>query len=187
MDKIKALLLQGTADMMLQMKTAEGDNLKGKPDVETKNLDDDASSQSPTSSDANTEANPHTGEQCGPRSYKELTDNSIAQVHEHLMVFVFKLKTVFDAICTKYIDLYLEKEGPNAADCLSKQLLVFLVAPEELPSLKRDKSIKEMVREKLQDKKNEEDGDVVSSPVDTPVENVLSTPLPLEGRFVYHN
>lgn len=75
---------------------------------------------------------------------------SCEPVQRHIGVFVRKLKAAFDEVCTDYVDLYLEKEGPNVADRLSTQLLVFLTAqPEEIATLKRDKSIREMVAEKL--------------------------------------
>lgn len=64
--------------------------------------------------------------------------------------FVCMLRDVFDEACSRYIDLYVDREGPSVSDRLSQSLLVFLLAePEELPSLKRDKSLKEMVAEKL--------------------------------------
>ena len=45
-------------------------------------------------------------------------------------------------------------QGPSKADELSSNMLVFLLAPEEeLPQIKRDKSISEMVAEKLKSKK----------------------------------
>ena len=70
-------------------------------------------------------------------------------------VFVNKMKEIFDEVCTNYVDMYLDQEGPNLADRLSGQMLVFLLAqPEELPSLKRDKSLKEMVAEKLRKAKS---------------------------------
>lgn len=79
---------------------------------------------------------------------------SAGTLQQHMAVFVCLLKEVFDEICSRYIDLYLEKEGPSAADELSQSLLIFLLAqPEELPSLKRDKSLKEMVAEKLKKKR----------------------------------
>ena len=79
-------------------------------------------------------------------------------VHGYIQVFVNKMKEIFDEICMNYVDMYLDKEGPNTADRLSDQVLVFLLAqPEELPSLKREKSLKEMVAEKLRKQKSAAD------------------------------
>ena len=72
----------------------------------------------------------------------------------HMQVFIRTLKAIFDEVCTAYVDLYLDQEGPSKADKLSTQMLVFLLAePEELPQLKRDKPLSEMVREKLEAQK----------------------------------
>ena len=80
-------------------------------------------------------------------------------VLEHTVFFMHRFRDMLDELCTNYVDLYLEKEGPNAADRLSKQLLVFLVADNdnEIATLKRDKSIKEMVQEKLKERKKKEE------------------------------
>ena len=76
-------------------------------------------------------------------------------IQKYSHMFVNKMKEIFDEICTSYVDMYLDKEGPNVADHLSDQVLVFLLAqPEELPSLKREKSLKEMVAEKLQKRRS---------------------------------
>ena len=82
---------------------------------------------------------------------------STEDLQQYIIVFMHKMKQIFDDICTNYVDLYLEREGPNAADQLSTQLLVFLVAPDELPSLKREKSLQEMVEEKLEEKWKKEE------------------------------
>lgn len=71
-------------------------------------------------------------------------------IQTHMAVFVRTLKAIFDEVCMRYVDLYLDHEGPSKADKLSTQMLVFLLAePEELPQLKREKPLREMVREKL--------------------------------------
>jgi len=52
----------------------------------------------------------------------------------------------FDEICTTYVDLYLEHEGPSLADILSTQVLVFLqVTHDDIPTLKRDRSLRQRV------------------------------------------
>ena len=94
----------------------------------------------------------NTVEQATSKAYLSTGD-----LQKYIIVYMHKLKQIFDVICTNYVDLYLEKEGPNAADQLSTQLLVFLVAPDELPTLKREKSLKEMVAEKLEEKRKKEE------------------------------
>ena len=47
---------------------------------------------------------------------------------------------------TAYVDLYLEHEGPSMADILSTQMLVFLqVTHDDIPTLKRDRSLRQRV------------------------------------------
>lgn len=76
--------------------------------------------------------------------------SSTDRIQSNTARFVCLLRDMFDDACAQYIDLYLEREGPSIADRLSQSLLVFLLAePEELPSLKREKSLKELVTEKL--------------------------------------
>lgn len=123
-----------------------------------------------------------------PKSQIEFSRHSTAHVQKHMVVFMSRLSVILDDICGKYVDMYLEKEGPSPSDLLSKQLLVFLVAHEEVPTLKRKKSIKEMVMEKLREREKAEsleDGDgesVVSGGGDYSVGNILSSPVPLEEQ-----
>lgn len=86
------------------------------------------------------------------RHQRALTElrSSTDHVRPQASHFVCMLRDTFDEACSRYIDLYVDREGPSVSDRLSQSLLVFLLAePEELPSLKRDKSLKEMVAEKL--------------------------------------
>jgi len=72
-------------------------------------------------------------------------------------IFCVLLNPCVQPACThRYVDVTSnEKEGPSVSDLMSQSLLIFLLSqPEELPSLKRDKSLKEMVAEKLQKKQN---------------------------------
>ena len=80
----------------------------------------------------------------------ELAKCDTGSMQKYMTVFVNLMHEVFNEVCTEYVDLYLDQEGPNAADKLSGQVLVFLLAqPEEICTLKREKSLKEMVAEKL--------------------------------------
>jgi brefeldin A-inhibited guanine nucleotide-exchange protein 3 len=64
---------------------------------------------------------------------------------------VHLLKSAYNESCSHYIDLFLEHEGPSAADRLSEQsLLVFLLDDDApLPHLARERSLREMVADKL--------------------------------------
>ncbi|ELT87809.1 hypothetical protein CAPTEDRAFT_215541 [Capitella teleta] len=89
-------------------------------------------------------------------------------------MFLQQMKDIFREMCTLYVDMYLDKEGPNAADRLSSQTLVFLLVPqEEIPTLKRDRSLREMVAEKL--RKKEEKLSRSPSVEEFPEENVNSS------------
>ena len=80
-------------------------------------------------------------------------ETSTQDLSSHYTVFMYKLKLIFDHICTEYVDMYLEKEGPSIADRLAEGNLVFLIAqPDDIPQLKRDRDIKEIVAEKLNQK-----------------------------------
>lgn len=86
----------------------------------------------------------------------ELAQASKGGMSEFVHVFVRLLKSIFDEVCVNYVDLYLDREGPNAADRLSGQMLVFLlIEPDDIPTLKREKSLKEMVAEKLRKQRKE--------------------------------
>ena len=77
--------------------------------------------------------------------------HSTQPVVGHVSLFVHLLKSAYDEACSRYIDLFLEQEGPNAADRLSEQsLLVFLPDDEgPLPQISRERSLSEMVADKL--------------------------------------
>jgi hypothetical protein len=68
-----------------------------------------------------------------------------------MSLFVHLLKLAFDEACSNYIDLFLEREGLNAADRLSERsLLVFLLDDDSpFPQLRRERTLSEMVADKL--------------------------------------
>ena len=90
----------------------------------------------------------------------KLAKCDMGSTQKYMTIYVNLMHEIFNQVCTEYVDLYLDHEGPNAADKLSGQVLVFLLAqPEEICTLKRDKSLKEMVAEKLKmrNKQNSEE------------------------------
>ena len=82
----------------------------------------------------------------------ELASHSAAPVYKHIAVLTTMLKQALDDICTNYIDMYVERDGLNAADQLSRKLLVFLIAQDDVPSLRRDKSLRAMIEEKVKER-----------------------------------
>lgn len=112
-----------------------------------------------------------------PEYLKATESTDVLQTH--MVVFMRMFKAIFDEVCTTYVDLYLDQEGPSKADKLSTQMLVFLLAePEELPQLKRDKSISEMVKEKLEAKKQK------ANESDNPT-GLFTKPVAVQGRSLY--
>ena len=89
-----------------------------------------------------------------PCTLLELAAHSTGAIYRHSDVFVARLKQAFDAVCTNYIDLYVERDGPNQADELSSRLLVFLVAADDdVPRLPpRDNSLRTMIEEKIKER-----------------------------------
>ena len=124
--------------------------LQQNQDQKAQESDDDncsvASSNTHRSTDTLTETEPKV--KLDPEYEKALA--STASVQKFMAFFVRKLKRTFDEVCTVYVDMYIDKEGPSKSDELSKQVLVFLLADEEVPQLKRDKKISEIVAEKIQ-------------------------------------
>jgi len=76
---------------------------------------------------------------------------SLNPINAHVFLFVHLLKYAYDEAASRYIDLFLEQEGPSAADRLSEgSLLVFLLDEEApFPQLPRERSLSEMVADKL--------------------------------------
>jgi len=91
--------------------------------------------------------------------YEVLTTSS-GSLKDHAGVMIRRLKVLFDEVCRVYVDLYLDREGPSKADELSTSVLVFLLThDDDLPQLKREKSLKEMVAEKLKGKRKKKSED----------------------------
>ena len=145
------------------------------------------------------EENPEQGNECekteslAGRVSVEVEEASAQKytgsLQQYVGLFTYKLKAVFDEVCTLYVDLYLDKEGPNAADLLSSQTLVFLLVPQDdIPTLKRDRSIKEMVADKLRKRKSsgeKEDGSEGGGSVEevlTASSAVSVQPQPVQGE-----
>ena len=100
---------------------------------------------------------------------------SIEDMQKSMEVFVRKLREAVDETSSSYIDMILDHEGLTNADRISDKPLFFLVAqPEEVPSLKRDKSLMAMVAEKLQLKEKK--------PMATQAVAVQGTPV--QGEYV---
>ena len=106
---------------------------------------------------------------------------SLRPVNAHVSLFVHLLKSAYDEACSRYIDLFLEREGPNAADRLSERsLLVFLLDEEApLPQLHRERSLSEMVADKLRRRQSVES---VSSELSSPQSPGLFTLVMLPAQ-----
>ena len=113
--------------------------------------------------------------------------SSTGPVQHHMTTIIHNLKVIFDEVCLTYVDLYLDREGPSKTDQLSNQMLVFLLAePEELPQLKREKSINQMVAEKLRKEKVAravEQHAVLAGPVTMPAVTVQGKADRLRKKF----
>ena len=80
------------------------------------------------------------------------------------MTIIWPWYNHYGIVFTIEIPLGWSFQGPSKADELASNMLVFLLAPEEeLPQIKRDKSISEMVAEKLKSKKRSESVDKMES------------------------
>ncbi len=123
------------------------------------------------------QSDPDSGSKVKDPEYLEAV-SSTDSMQKFIGIFVRKLQNIFNEVCTLYVDMYLDAEGPNKSDEISEQILVFLLAePEELPQLKRDKSIQEMVAEKLKMLNQQTSQESVTSPVTTQA-------VPIQGKRI---
>ena len=63
--------------------------------------------------------------------FLEAARHSSAPLVKHCSVFASLFKRALDDVCRAYVDLYVECDAPNAADELSKKILVFLVNSDD--------------------------------------------------------
>ena len=67
----------------------------------------------------------------GATDFLEVARHSSAPLVKHCSVFASLFKRALDDVCLAYVDLYVECDAPNAADELSKKILVFLVNSDD--------------------------------------------------------
>lgn len=77
--------------------------------------------------------------------------NSVEPINNQDLLYIHLLKSAYDESCSRYVDQFLEHEEPSAADRLSERsVLVFLLDDDlPLPQLSRDRTLSEMVADKL--------------------------------------
>ena len=109
-----------------------------------------------------------TGSPCHvPKLDFDAAKFSLEPIHNHMPVFVNKLKTICDEICRKYIDMVLDVDDITKTDHCSQVPLFFLTAHiEELPKLKEDKNYgEELVKKYKKEKAAMQASESISGPL----------------------